>query len=78
VAELGKLEKVKVIANVHHAQGTDKRSLSDIQLHMKTWAMKGYLSDDFINGCYAAIENDQPVMIEYKPGKHYMYLTSKK
>lgn len=68
---MDKFEKVKVIANAHHAQGEDKRSLADIQDHMKMWAAKGFLSKGFIDDCYDAIMENRLVGIDYEPGQYY-------
>lgn len=69
-------EKVKVIANHYYMQQYDNRSQSEVLEHMQDWAVKGWLSKAFIEGCYKAIDDGLQVEITYDPKQPcYGYLS---
>ena len=71
---MNQIDKIKIIANRYVENKTDKRGYFEVFEHMKDWHSKGWLSDAFVEGAYAAIDDGKRVEFQYVPGQHYLYL----
>ena len=70
------IKKINEIAKYYSSKKFDNRSEQEVEDHMTDWFQKGYLSQEWVDGCVTAIKLGYNVQILYEPDKYYNYLSA--